>query len=75
MEALKEKYGFNEGQINDIKQVVADSITMILPDIITDISPFIIENYNTKMKSGKEQLDDINRTEREALVYSQNNMD
>ena len=46
---------------------------MILPDIITDIAPLIFENYKTKMKSEKEQLDDINRTWREALIYSQNN--
>ena len=43
MERIKQKYGFTDAQVSDIKDIIIKKITKSLPDILGSILPEIID--------------------------------
>ena len=72
MEALREKYGFNNDQMEDIKQVLIQSIQDIIPGIVNDIAPTITENLKHKLMSDADELEKMSKKRILALNYVQN---
>ena len=61
MEALILKYGFNGEQINDIKGVIAESLTDLVPHLIDELMPAAIVTYKNKMKADAERMEESDR--------------
>ena len=73
MDALIQKYKFNNEQVEDIKNVIAESIKILIPDIGKEIKSIIMDNFKQQMMSDKELLDDVNKIKKDALKYVQKN--
>ena len=74
MERLKEKYGLSDECIDDVKKTITDSITEMMPIIIEEIGPIIMNNISAKIKSDAEKLDEMNKKRKIALKYVQDNI-
>ena len=74
MEALIEKYGFNDEQARDIRKLVIDSFQEMLPILMKDVMPTIAENFMRKMKSDSEAMEDMSRKRKTALKYVQDHL-
>ena len=74
MEALAAKYGFSDECINDVKKLMADCILEIVPCVIKEIKPTIVDSVNAKLKSDTEQLVEISRKRKTALKYIQDHI-
>ena len=51
LETLVEKYGFTDVQVTDIKAVITNSLTEILPAFIKEITPLLMEQLTQKTKT------------------------
>ena len=74
MERLVEKYGFNDEQLEDIKMVFLESLHDILPTIMNEIMPTLVQNFVQKTKTESEEIEEINQKRKSTLKYVQDNM-
>ena len=74
MEALIEKYGFNDEQVSDIRKLVVDSFQEMLPIFMKDAMPTLTENFMRKVKSDSEAIEDMSRKRKTALKYVQDHL-
>ena len=67
METLVEKYGFINEHIADIKAVITNSLTEILPTLIKEIAPTLMQQLAQKTKSEREVIEEMSRKRKAAL--------
>ena len=74
MESLQNEYGFTNEQMNGIKAAITNTLQPMIQTLIEAITPTIIENYQRKLKTEGEEIRQMNEKRKEALKYSQNNV-